>query len=250
MTVAAYCATSLSGDVAGNKPGGSGGAGGNSGGSNPSCTTCGVPPRGWVAVDDVNDPISPVMDSIPGILSRVADTQMDSMYLKGLESNFREHGFVVVRKNGMVYTKNLKIGLQSTVDINYTLASGEELLAYGHIHSEDTVNFYRTSFSVEDLIEFNKNATKLGFTAILEVGNARYAFVVEDLAKKTAFNVAKRGHKKSFYQLLNSLSSQYSNGQLLTEETWIQYLGSVSLSGIGFYKSTAPDKNNFIKLNP
>lgn len=100
------------------------------------------------------------------------------------------------------------------------------------------------------MIEFNKNANTLGYAAILEVGNARYVFVVEDVGKKTTFNHNRRGqHKNNYYNKLNELSNQYS-GQALTEQAWIAYLGSASVSGIGFYKSTAPNKNNFTKLNP
>jgi len=75
--------------------------------------------------------------------------------------------------------------------------------------------------------------------------------VLEDIQKKSAFNINRRGnHHKLFSNLFENLSNQFSNGQILTEQTWIQYLGSSTISGIGFYKSTSPNKNNFIKLNP
>lgn len=135
--------------------------------------------------------------------------------------------------------------------MNYTLSAGETLLAFVHTHAEDTASYWRTSFSAEDLMEFNKHATVVGYTALLEVGNARYALVLEDLQKKSSFNIGKRGNHVNLYEVvLDSLISQISNGQLLTEHAWIQYLGSATVSGIGFYKSTAPDKNSFTKLNP
>jgi hypothetical protein len=46
------------------------------------------------------------------------------------------------------------------------------------------------------------------------------------------------------------MQNVYSDGQKATEQAWIRYLGSATLSGIGFYKSTLPNKNIFTKLNP
>lgn len=193
------------------------------------------------------------IDSIPTILSVICNHKMDSLYQWGMTNGFREQSFIVVKKNGIIYPKNYVVGTLSgdQTDVNYTLATGEQLLAYFHTHAEDTASYWRTSFSPDDLLEFNKNANVTGYTALLEVGNARYAFVVEDVSKKSAFNISKKGrHEKLYKAVFNTLSSQISNGQTLTEETWIQYLGSATVSGIGFYKATAPNKNNFTKLNP
>lgn len=236
--------------------GGSGGGGGSN--TPPSDDEC---KRGFVGISGFETngiPIIPcpiITDTFPPNLHTISSKcsrEMDSVYQWGMTHGFREQGFIVVQKNDSIYYKNPTIGSFSgdKVKINYHLDPGEILLAYGHSHAEDTTNFFRTSFSPEDLIEFNKHANLVGYTAILEVGNARYAFVLENVNLKTAFNISKRGnHINLWYALLDSLTNQFPNGQICTEQTWIQYLGSASSCGIGFYKSTSPNKNNFIKLN-
>lgn len=214
------------------------------------CGGCGSGP---ITTTNPLPPIDIPVDSIPKIISLAADREMDSLYLWGMNNSFREQSFIVVKKNSQIYPKNCVPGFTSgdQTRVNYTLLPGEELLAYGHIHAEDTTNYWRTSFSPEDLVEFNKNAMKVGYTAILEVGNARYAFVLEDVQKKSTFNISNRGnHRRGYFSALQNLENQITNEQLRTEQAWVQYLGSTSNSGIGFYKATSPNKNIFTKLNP
>lgn len=196
---------------------------------------------------------STAKDSIPAIYSIACDKQLDSLYNWGMKNGFREQSFILVKKNDSIYAKNFKPGFitGNKTDVNYSLSEGEELVAFIHTHAEDTANYWRTSFSPEDLIEFNKNANFIGFTALLEVGNVRYAFVLENVQKKTNFNIIKKGlHRKHYNDMLDLLSNQMSNLQFATEQAWINYLGSVSICGIGFYKAESSNKNNFIKLNP
>jgi hypothetical protein len=254
--------------------GGGGGGSGGGGSGNPPYVYPPLPPcphTAWYRGEPVAaiggepacDPIRPIVvadttpslvpDSMPGILSRACDKQMDSLYKWGMQNGFREQSFILVKKDGHIYPKNFLPGFRSgdKTRVNYTLEPQETLLSFCHIHAEDTINFYRTSFSGDDLVEFNKNANVVGYTAILEVGNARYAFVLEDIQKKSAFNISKKGnHSRLFSNLVDSLSTQFPNGQYCTEQAWKQYLGSSSISGIVIYKSTDPNKNNFIKLNP
>jgi len=241
-----------------NVPETGGGSGGGGSSTPPSDDEC---KRGFVGVIGFETnglPIVPcpiITDTFPPslyTLSSKCSRHMDSIYYWGITHNFKEQGFIVVQKNDSIYYKNPTIGSSSgdMVKINYHLDLGEILLAYGHSHAEDTSTNFRTSFSAEDLIEFNKNANFVGYTAILEVGNARYAFVLENVNLKTAFNISKRGnHVNLWYNVLDSLTNVYSNGQICTEQTWLQYLGSASSCGIGFYKSSRPNKDIFIKLN-
>jgi hypothetical protein len=237
---------------------GGGGAGGGGGSSSTNQEECN---RGFIAItgfDGNGTPLipcpdlNPVPDSIPNRLSRISDRLFDSLYNWGQVNNFREQGFIIVSKNDSLYCKNFRPGTRSgdQTKINYQLSNGEALVAYCHTHSEDTINAWRSCFSPEDLMEFNKNAFNVGYTAMLEVGNARYALVLEDKAKKDVFNISRRGNHRNLYQeVLESLASQYPDVQIRTEKAWVEYLQSASISGIGFYKATAPDKNNFVKLN-
>ena len=216
------------------------------------CGGCG---NGPVVVVPSDEPpiILPQSDTIPKIIADSCGHQMDSLYLWGLANNFREQSFIVVKKGSRIYAKNFLPGFPTgdKTRVNYTLNNDEELICFGHIHAEDTANYWRTSFSPQDLMEFNSHANKVGYTAILEVGNARYAFVVKDVQKKSTFNIVKRGrHEQIYNQILESLEQQYPNAQIRTEQAWIQYLGSVSNCGIVFYKATSPNKNNFVILNP
>lgn len=233
------------------------GGGGGGSGTPPTDDEC---ERGFVGFTDFDlggIPLLPcplINDTLvlnPDSLSVKCSREMDSLYQWGITNGFREQSFILVRKNGNIYPKNFLPGSPGgdETDVNYNLAAGEELLAYVHIHAEDTATEYRTSFSAQDLMEFNKHNV-VGYTAILEVGNARYAFVVENAQLKYNFNIANRGkHKYNFNQLKDSLINTYPDGQVCTEQIWLHYLGSSSVSGIGFYKATAPNKNTFIKLN-
>jgi hypothetical protein len=213
------------------------------GGGNP------IPPV--VPIVPEPDPVSPINDSIPNILSRACDRQMDSLYNWGMHNGFKEQSFILVKKNGVIYPKNFRPGTTDQTSVNYFLEPDEVLLAYGHTHAEDTIHFYRTSFDGQDLAQFDVHATELGYAAILEIGNARYCFVLENVGKHSAFNIARRGrHKILYQQKLDELLGQMSNVQLATELAMVQYLGSASGCGVGLYKATAPNKNNFIKLNP
>jgi uncharacterized membrane protein YgcG len=248
------------GPTGGSGPGG-GTGGGGTGGTFPCASSQGrtiqvANPCGPANPPPVNPippvpPVSPVNDSIPNILSRACDRQMDSVYNWGMQNGFKEQSFILVKKDGVIYPKNYKEGTTDQTSVNYLLDPGEVLLAYFHTHAEDTVNFYRTAFDGQDLAQFDIHATEVGYAAILEVGNARYAFVLEDVQKHTAFNIAKRGqHKRNYYAKLDALMSQISNGTIASEQAMIQYLGTASTSGVGFYKASRPNKNNFTKLNP
>ncbi|MBX2889020.1 MAG: hypothetical protein KF829_10280 [Ferruginibacter sp.] len=219
--------------------------------------------RGFVGVTEFDEQGELILPCTPNhnntfdstLLTKISQScsmQMDSLYNWGMSNNFREQSFIVVKKGDSIYPKNFLPGNLSgdMTRVNYLLDVGETLLAFVHTHAEDTVRYYRTSFSPEDLIKFNQYGTiKEGYTAIIEVGNARYALFTEDPQLYSVFNIARRGQQRKLYlQILQGL--QISNKQIATELAWVQYLGSATVSGIGFYKSTAPDKNNFIKLNP
>ncbi|MBK8710449.1 MAG: hypothetical protein IPL97_00980 [Niastella sp.] len=115
---------------------------------------------GWVPIPIEDEPQSNIpIDSIPTILSVICNHKMDSLYQWGMTNGFREQSFIVVKKNGIIYPKNYVVGTLSgdQTDVNYTLATGEQLLAYFHAHAEDTASYWRTSFSPDDLLgEFNK----------------------------------------------------------------------------------------------
>jgi hypothetical protein len=229
----------------------------NNVGSGPGLPPCPPPGpgTGWNPTPPVPPNSPPPSDSIPNQLSRRVSRELDSLYLWGMNNGYREQSFIIVKNNatGAVYPKNFMPGFPTgdKTRVNYTLGAGEQLLAYVHTHAEDTSGYYRTSFSPEDLIEFNKNAVSVGYTAILEIGNARYAFVLEDIGKKNTFNVQKRGVLKSeFYNKLQTKLNSGLRGTAAMDAAWIELLGSASSNGIGLYKSQIPSKNSFIKLNP
>ncbi|MBK8712849.1 MAG: hypothetical protein IPL97_13440 [Niastella sp.] len=49
----------------------------------------------------------------------------------------------------------------------------------------------------------------------------------------------------SFFLIKNSFAQTVA-----TDPELDKFVGSATVSGIGFYKATAPNKNNFTKLNP
>ncbi|MBX2889023.1 MAG: hypothetical protein KF829_10295, partial [Ferruginibacter sp.] len=215
--------------------------------------------RGIVGVTEFDEHGEPILPCTPNhnntfdstLLTKISQScsmQMDSLYNWGVSNNFREQSFIVVKKADSIYPKNFLPGALSgdMTRVNYHLDVGETLLAFGHIHAEDTVNFYRTPFSPDDFWEFSGKCDNIGYIAILEIGNARYAFVLENKEMKNQFAIKSRGPR-----LRNGYLNLIGSGTpLQTELAWVQLLGSSSVSGIGFYKSTLPDKNSFTKLNP
>ncbi len=241
------------------------GGGGGSGttttttGTTGTTTTTNTGNVGWTAVLD-QEPVHPVKDSIPGILSSACDMQADSVFNWGLQNNNREQSFNLVRKNGVIYAKNFTPGAQngSSARVNYTLAPDEELVAYFHTHPEETAA-QRSFFSDDDIITARKNVNIPGYCAILECGNKRYALVIEDPVKLNAYmNSVFQGTtrnqklKENFleYEATPLQPNYYSNGQQASVNAVVQFFGPASVSGIGFYEATAPNKNNFTKLNP
>ena len=216
-----------------------------------STTICGL---GWtVGPNFVQEPISTVPDSIPNILARVCDRELDSVFNWGLQNNNREQGFILVRKNGLIYPKNYLPGSPNgdKTKINYLLAPGEELVGYVHTHPLPTLE-ERGSFSAEDFIELTKHRDIPGYTAILECGSIRYAFVIENLDKLNIFTSTRRNTtlKDGWDEAIINQPTIYTNPSLACENGIVQYLGTSSTCGVGFYKATAPNKTNFIKLNP
>lgn len=259
--------------------GGSGGQTGNGNGNvgtigwNPmptgggNGTPTGTPPppislcdRGWVRYVAIScpttfpaPPISPINDSIPNILSRARNDQADSVFNWGLQNNNREQSFILVKKDGIIYPKNFQTGTLNgdKTRVNYTLGPDEQLVAYIHTHPSPTP-LERSSFSSDDFIELTKNRNMLGYTAILECGNVRYALVIEDLAKLNTFTSTRRNNvlRQGWDEAIYGQPNIYSNGPQACVDGIIQYLGSSAICGIGFYRATAPNKTNFIKLNP
>jgi hypothetical protein len=208
---------------------------------------------GYTPTPILNDPISPINDSIPRKLSRACNHQADSVFNWGLQNGNREQSFILVLKDGIVYAKNFQPGSLNgdKTRVNYTLAPGEQLLAYIHTHPLPTP-LERSSFSADDFIELTKNRNIPGYTAILECGNVRYALVIEDLAKLNTFTSTRRNNvlRQGWDDAIYSQPNIYSNGPQACVNGIVQYLGSASVCGVGFYRATAPDKNNFVKLNP
>lgn len=239
--------------------GGSGGSGSTTNSGTTGTTTMNTGNIGWTAVLD-QEPVHPVKDSIPGILSRACDTQADSVFNWGLQNNNREQSFILVRRNGVIYAKNFTPGAENgaSTRVNYILAPDEELVGYFHTHPEETPP-QRSFFSDTDIMTARKNANIPGYCAILECGNKRYALVIEDPVKLNAFMGGTfEGSVRNFLLRQRALeyvytprqSNFYTNGQQASVNAVVQFFGSASVSGIGFYEATAPNKNNFTKLNP
>jgi hypothetical protein len=241
-----------SGIPTGGGPTGNGGCSGCGGGGQqgPSGNSGG---GGWQPVVYSDEPIHDVTDSIPNILSRACSRQADSVFNWGLQNNNREQSFILVKKNDSIYPKNFTSGVMNgdKTRVNYTLAPGETLLCYFHTHPLPTPQ-ERGSFSPGDFIELTKNRNIPGYTAILECGDVRYAFVIEDLAKLNIFTSTRRNNVlvPDWENAIYSQPNFYSNTTQACINGIIQYLGSASTCGVGFYKATAPNKNNFVKLNP
>lgn len=87
----------------------------------------------------------------------------------------------------------------------------------------------------------------------LECGNKRYIVVVEDLQKYQNFMTLAKikllRDNEIEYELNPSQPNIYSNGQQASVNAAIEFFGSTSNCGLGFYEAEGPSKTNFIKLN-
>jgi uncharacterized membrane protein YgcG len=233
-------------------PGGSPPGGGTTNGGG---TPTGGGGGGWIPILNSNDPVSPINDSIPNILARACNTQSDSVFNWGLSNNFKEQSFILVRKNGIIYPKNYKVGTEdgSGTKVNYFLGPGEVLVGYVHTHPVEIDPKGRSFFSFNDIQEARKNAAFPSYCAIIECGNKRYALVIEDKTKLNAFiNLNRLQELKNFKleEITVGLPNYNSNRQQASVNAVIGYFGSAAICGIGFYEATSPNKTNFTKLNP
>jgi hypothetical protein len=194
-------------------------------------------------------------DSIPGILSRACDREADSVFNWGIENNFREQSFIIVKSGSSIYPKNYLPGTPdgSKTRVNYTLAPGEILLGYFHTHPVETDSSGRSFFSFNDIQEARKNAATPNYCAILECGNRRFALVIEkpDLLNRfiTLEKLKELKNLKLEYNAME-LPVYNTNRQQASIDAVINYFGASSICGISFYEASQPNKTIFTKLNP
>lgn len=107
-------------------------------------------------------------------------------------------------------------------------------------------------FSFDDIQEARKKAAIPRYCAILECGNKRFAFVIENPSKLNAFlnvNRLQELKKKKLEEITVNWPNYDSNPQQASINAVISYFGSAENCGISFYEATSPNKTNFIKLN-
>lgn len=254
------------GGSAGGVPGGTGGTGGTNGGDDDEEPGWQEPPCGgyWQGEEFVRnvcpDIVNPsdttiIADSIPGILSRACDNQMDSVFNWGIENNFREQSFIIVKSGESIYSKNYLAGTPdgTKTKVNYTLASGELLLGYFHTHPVENDFSGRSFFSFNDIQEARKNAAIQYYCAILECGNKRFALVIEKPELLNRFiTLEKLKELKNLKLEYNAMELPVynTNRQQASIEAVVSYFGSSSVCGVSFYEASSPNKTTFTKLNP
>ena len=95
--------------------------------------------------------------------------------------------------------------------------------------------------------------TKLHYMSFIDCGNVRYAFVIEDPVKATAFFryflFGKYDLNSVYSNSLTNNPIRGSNYQLAGLQAVIAAIGNASVNGIGIYKSTNPQKNQYEKKN-
>lgn len=206
---------------------------------------------GWMPIKQALAP-EPV-DTILAKQSAAINTVTDSLFqIANQPSVNKEYGFIIVRKNGIIYHKNIRGGInQYFTPFEYSLDAGEELIGELHLHQSGTPNPKdRPSFSGDDINVLRKFKTKHQYVMFVDCGNVRYALVIEDVAKATTFFANKKPFqlKDGAAQALSDPQA-YSNWQQATETAILNLLNPSSTTGIGFYKSNNTTKTQYTKLN-
>jgi hypothetical protein len=197
-------------------------------------------------------PHTPVEEPIDSLLKRTsiaANTVADSLMTISLVNLKKEYNAAIVEKNGLVYVKNIKTDYDSLgTTPDWTLDFGEILLGNFHTHPKYPVSD-RSAGSHGDILglKLTKN-----FISIVECGNVRYAFVMEDVTKAINFykHQTLEGLANQIYAIALQQPNWFSNWQGATQTAIAQILGSAATNGIGFYISNNTAKTEYTKLNP
>lgn len=242
---------------------GTGGSTGNSGGSGgsgsapedwdpPPCTGANCS-GGWVPVTD--DPFQ--QGKIDSLLKRsalVCNRFRDSLATL-CESEHKERFFNIVSYNNQNDTFRVLIG-QSDDEVkpNYYMTGGRILIGSWHYHpkySDGTPGSWPSGGDVAQLYDKQE-----GFVMIIDADNARYALVVENFAKMTAWkNIYGNGPNMFPEKVALSVLSDtrlYTTGSTyidMTKEKLLAALGSSGICGIGLYKASAVKGTIFTKIN-
>lgn len=126
------------------------------------------------------------------------------------------------------------------------LQSGEQQIGDLHTHPY-TDGTKGIGFSPDDVVDgFKGNASKEGYTLMVEAGDKRYALVILD-PNKAKVTLGRLNHDKNYDKYNDAKGKSYQersvNGTLAV-------VGDGSESGIGFYMTNDAEKKNFIKVEP
>lgn len=240
--------------------GGGGGSGGQTGGGNGgNCSNL----NAWYNENLVPcggtppPPDTPVLQRL-SLYSAAINHVADSVFQLSMVVPQKEYSFIIVKNNqNQIYPKNIRTdSLENSVTPIWYCQPYETLLGNWHPHpdpSADTNN--RPAPSNEDILELNSHGhqSKLNFTSFIDCGNIRFAFVIENNVKANTFfrniNFAKYDMSAVYFNSLYNNPLRSSNYQLAGIQAVVAAIGNASASGIGFYKSTNPQKTEYTKIN-
>jgi hypothetical protein len=245
----------------GDDGGGGGGEPGGGGGGNPwEPPSCGggsgryyvIDPcsPGWIPIVLEDPPNNP--EPIDSVLARLSRTLKDTavwIYDNLSQPNNIEHSISVLLINGQQVPRNRWTNNDSTYVIpRLSVTAGQILLAIWHSHvSRSSDPSDRRSFSAADINLLRDNrCLKQNFVSFADCRNKRYALVITDLNKATAFfnNNNPRQIEDNYF------TTGSGNMQEVDERCIKNVIGSVTTNGIGFYISTdAPDFQTWTLLN-
>lgn len=239
------------------------------GGAGGGCASCPTPPppapcdEPFYLIDPCAPlpPEMPTEDSLPvrdllSTYSIAINRKSDSIFEKSMELPQRERGFIIVKKNGVIYAKNFVEGSENAVYHNWFLAPGEILLGAIHTHPDPSLILTdRPAPSGGDITALNTKGHQgiKNYTSFIDCGNVRFAFVIEDPLKANAFflnvNRSRIDIDDLYEQALSTNPNRSSNYQLAGQQSIISIIGQANNSGIALYISTNTLKTNYNKLN-
>jgi hypothetical protein len=214
---------------------------------NVDVTVGGKAMSGFVSQELVN---SPEAASLNNTVAAV-DTDMNRMWKDSFnkdKSVVEEQGMAIVDKAGTTSAKNQVKGGSGSVVIDHSVAAGETLKGDIHTHPYSTGEGGMTGvpFSGGDISSLRGLVTQ-GFQRLVEAGTARFALVITDAKKATAWFAGITDAK-----IQSDWDAAFAAGTGTFQENCAAavyaVVGKSGANGISFYGTTDKKKSKFVQM--
>ncbi len=205
---------------------------------------------GWVSVEESGPPPSEPTDSLLARYSRAIKDTAIYIYDNLSQPPNKEYAFTGILSNGQIRVVERTTNGDSLQVFPKLMIGNVVILFTWHSHVSRSSNLAdRSTFSHADIDMLRHiRCLKQNFVSFADCRNKRYALVIEDITKaKAFFNTNDLDSIVAKYTTTNASGTT----QDIDERKVINVIGSVTVSGIGFYVSNDPPVfQTWTLLNP